>query len=469
MQSGLYERDGYFHARFVQMMPLRGFSQSFPWTQLSTWRESFCDKEFLYHLAMLPFVLFTDDPISGAQIYAVLLSVAVLIALYLVLRMNQVRFPLFFTALPLSMGYIFLTRLGMIRSHVLSMLLLTIGMHFLLQRRWRALFILGFVYAWSYTVPFVLLMTAAAFVIGQRIGGKEIDWHAPIWAGLGSVLGLVFHPYFPLTLETFLTYVQVFSNAVQGADVAELTLGSEVYRRPLQRFFTLNPVIMILMPVLIVVLIRYRHLLTTGSRGMISAAIFWFAMTMASPRFAEYSVLLLAAASALAVRDLLPEMEKEGRWLSRPRVRVYAALFAIYILGLYHVRSMFYFGTAQAVTPPRIFQGASAWMEKNLVPGETVINLYWDDFPDLFYDGHRQTYLWGLDPTYSLRDDPDRARLLAQFVRHKIPLDAHVLSDRFHSRYLVFRTFRAGRFPELRQLPFREVYRDDSAVIYALQ
>ena len=50
----------------------------------------------------------------------------------------------------------FLLRLSYVRSHVLSVALALLGLHLLLKRREKALFALGFVYAWSYTFPFVL-------------------------------------------------------------------------------------------------------------------------------------------------------------------------------------------------------------------------------------------------------------------------------------------------------------------------
>src|SRR6185436_15131914 len=52
---GLFERDGYFHARYANLLPSFGLSRSFHWTQASTWRSQFCDKEFLFHVLMMPF------------------------------------------------------------------------------------------------------------------------------------------------------------------------------------------------------------------------------------------------------------------------------------------------------------------------------------------------------------------------------------------------------------------------------
>jgi hypothetical protein len=469
LQQGLFERDGYFHARLAWLMPTHGLSRAFPWTQLSTWREHFCDKEFLYHLAMMPFTRLSQDPILGARIFATLLSVAVLVALYLVLRAQRVRYPVFFAALTLAIGGLFIARLGMIRSHVLSMLLLTIGLHFLLEKRWKALAILGFLYAWCYTVPFVLVLTAVPFALGMWFGGDRLDLRPSLAAGFGSILGLLIHPYSPLTLETFLTYVQVFRLGLQGAGTSGFELGNELYPYSWPVLFDIYPLLLILIPLLVLVLIGARKRLTPGTMGLGAASLFWFAMTVATPRFAEYSVLLLAAACALVVRDLLPVLEEPGRWLSRGRIRIGVAALALVGLAGFHVRSMTFYQVYQTeAAPPRFFKGACAWMDQHLAPGETVINLYWDDFPELFYDGSRQTFLWGLDPTYSLREDPDRARLLESFRRHGTPLNARVLTNLFHSRYLVLRAARAERYIELNRPPFREVYRDPAAVIYAL-
>lgn len=469
LQRGLFERDGYFHARFAQLLPTRGLSRAFPWTQLSTWREHFCDKEFLYHLTMSPFTQIGNDPILGARIFAVLLSLAVLVALYCVLRAHRVRYPVYFTALSLATGGLFIARLGMIRSHVLSMLLLVIGLHFLLEKRWRALAILGFIYAWCYTVPFVLVLTAVPFALGMWFGGDRLDIRPSLAAGLGSVLGLAIHPYSPLTLETFFTYVQVFTLGLKGAGASGMELGNELYPYPWRVFFDIYPLLLILVPILVVLLLVFRRRLSPGTHGLGAAALFWFAMTVSTPRFTEYSVLLVAAACALVVRDLLPLLEEPGRWFSQPRIRMGAAVLALACLAGFHARSMsFYWVYQTEAAPPRFFKGACAWMEQNLAPGETVINLFWDDFPELFYDGARQTYLWGLDPTYSLREDADRARLLERFRRRGTRLDAQVLARQFHSHYLVLRAARASQYYELSLPPFREVYRDDSSVIYAL-
>jgi hypothetical protein len=470
LQPGLFERDGYYHARLAQLVPERGFSRDFPWTQVSTWKDGFCDKEVLYHLAMAPFAAFGDQPIVGARVFGVLLALSVMALLVWLMRTHAVPWPTWFAALPLAMGGLFLARLGMIRSHVLSMALLLLGVHFLLQRRWRAVAILGFAYAWCYTVPFVLLLTAAPLVVGRWLGRGGLDWRSVAAAGLGSVAGLVIHPYSPLTLETFFTYLQVFRMGLTGVGESGFELGNEIYPYAPAVFFDIYPLLVLLVPVLVlVVALRWRHV-AADSKGVVLAMLFWTAMSAVSARFVEYLALLLAIAAGLVVRDLvkrpgaLPARMPRGR-----RWRILGAVVALALLAGFHGRSLGFYRVYQFdFAPPRFFDGAGAWMADHLEPGETVINLFWDDFPDLFYSAPRQRYLWGLDPTYSLRFDADKALQLERARARTDRLDGPALVSAFHSRTLVLRASRAGRFPALRGPPFRVVYRDPRAVVYRI-
>jgi hypothetical protein len=143
---------------------------------------------------------------------------------------------------------------------------------------------------------------------------------------------------------------------------------------------------------------------------------------------------------------------------------------ALAVLVGFHVRSMtFYVHYQTKAAPARFFDGAGAFMARNLAPAETVINLYWDDFPDLFYSAPWQRYLWGLDPTYSLRFDEPRTLALERARRHEDPLDGWALKRRFGARWLVLRASRVDRYPELGRPPFRLEYYDDSAALYRIQ
>ncbi len=471
LQRGLFERDGYYHARLAQMVAERGFSRSFPWTQVSTWKDGYCDKEVLYHVAMAPFAEIGDQPITGARIFGALLSASVVAILLWLMRAHAVPWPTWFAALPLATGALFLARLGMIRSHVLSMALLLIGVHFLLQRRWRAVGVLGFVYAWSYTVPFVLVLTAAPLALGRWLGRGGLDWRSVAAAGLGATVGLVIHPYSPLTLETFFTYIQIFGMGMTGVNQSGFELGNEIYPYSLAVFFDIYPLLVMLLPVVVLtVALRWRRV-AAETKGVVLATLLWAAMTALSARFVEYLALLLAVSAGLVVRDLARSPDGGlPRWVPRGRRwRALGAAAALALLVGFHVRSLDYYSSYESVSsPPRFFDGAGAWMASHLAPGETVINLWWDDFPDLFYSAPRQHYLWGLDPTYSVRFDEQKARQLERARRQVDRLDGPALTRAFDSYFLVLRAARVGRYDELKRPPFHAVYRDNLAEIYRI-
>ena len=50
-----------------------------------------------------------------------------------------------------------------------------------------------------------------------------------------------------------------------------------------------------------------------------------------------------------------------------------------------------------------------------------------------------------------------------------MPLDGGLLSRTFEAHWLILRAARTGQYPELKSPPFREVYRDGAAVLYAIK
>jgi hypothetical protein len=517
--DGLYDHDGYFHARYAQQFSQRGLSREFPWTQASTWRDRFCDKEFLYHALMTPFARDAREPIRGVRWFSLALSLAVCAVLYGLLRAQRVPWPwLWPAALTIASGT-FLLRLEMTRSHVLSILLALGGVHFLLGRRgvgrasppapvpqaptlatvaqaaarapvsqasplapsgrddrapphgrWLALGILGFVYAWSYTFPFVLVLIAAPFVLGKWMGGGGLDWRSPVAALAGVVLGLVVHPYTPLTLETFLTYLDVLRLAAVPEGAGPIRMAGELYPLDAREFLLAYPLVHAGLLALAVAAWLLPRKLEPETVGVLLAAILWYGVMMVYQRMCEYAVPLVLVGVALGTRDLLAGVEWR-RDLYVPRRALAVALVALAAMavagGAAGAWRQQWTATRDAEGPR--FRGAVAWLAGHTQPDETVVNLCWDDFPDLYYDGCRQRYLCGLDPTYLWRWDREKARLLEGMRYGRMPLDGAKLSAAFGARYLV--VSRTGRkdCPALAKGEWKPVYEDPAAAVYDLR
>ncbi|MBE7465770.1 MAG: hypothetical protein HS116_20035 [Planctomycetes bacterium] len=467
--EGLYERDGYFHARFAQQFADQGLSRSFPYTQFSTWKEQFCDKEFLFHTLMWPFARPAAEPLAGVRVFMLLLDLAFCLAAYLILRRNQVPAPWAFVFLLACLGGPFLIRLTMIRSHVLSMILAVIGVHLLIGKRWKWLLALGFLYAWSYTVPLVLVMIAVPFALGAWWAGGGLDWKSPAAAMAGVVLGLIIHPFSPQTLETFATYLDVISMGAQGKSAAALELGKEIYPYSTRSFLHAFPLWTALVLALPLLALRIRTAIRPETLGALTAALAWFGMTLLFSRFMEYAIPLFVLALGLLVRDWSAGLELRERFAAaHPRAAVAAGAGVALVLSAFHALSADFYLASQRELPPPRFAQASSWMARNLESGETVVNLWWDDFPELYYSAPRQRYLVGLDPTYMLRFDAEKARLLEAMRTQRAPLDGPLLARTFGARYMILRADVARTYPELGDRTWGYVYKDEHAVIYAL-
>src|ERR1043165_4240355 len=113
--EGAPERDSFYHARYSQLLPQRGLSRELRWMQFTEWKDHFCDKDFLYHVYLIPFTRDAAEPLPGAKYGTLLLLLQSLAELYGVLRYWKAPFALFWVALLGVCSANFLTRMFMVR------------------------------------------------------------------------------------------------------------------------------------------------------------------------------------------------------------------------------------------------------------------------------------------------------------------------------------------------------------------
>jgi len=469
--GGQVERDGYFHARASQTLLSRGLSRKFPWTQASVWKDSFHDKEFLYHVWLAPFSR-GDAPIRGAAAASGVLAAAVFAAFFIFLRANRVPWPLLGTALLASIGGPFLLRLSFVRAHVLAVLLFVVALHYLVRRRKRELAVVGFALAWSYSFPLVLPAFAGLYCLGRFLTGKDAEWGLAAAALVGVLLGLAIHPYTPLTLGTLWTHLQILWIAIGQRSMAAVEVAREFAPYGTRDFILAYPGLLLAGAGLCAGGWLSAKRASAETLGLIIAAAASWVLTLAFSRAIEYAAPLTAAAALFAARDALDEetvsrmlawFKKENRWPGFVKPGLFLILFGLHVHSLAYVVEM-----SEGNDPPR-FAGAAKWMADNLEEGETVANLWWDDFPELYYSAPRQTFLVGLDPTFMLRWDKEKALKLELMRTGRAPLDPDWIAETFGARVLALRAPSARFYPQLQPSGWQPVYLDRYAAVYALK
>jgi hypothetical protein len=79
---------------------------------------------------------------------------------------------------------------------------------------------------------------------------------------------------------------------------------------------------------------------------------------------------------------------------------------------------------------------AMEWANKNIPAGERIFNCNWDDFPKLFYFDQKHSYIYGLDPNYLYRQNPELYKLVKQITDGKHDDPAPVIKEQFGSNWV---------------------------------
>ncbi|MEI6235793.1 MAG: hypothetical protein WCT04_22285 [Planctomycetota bacterium] len=513
--DGVTERDGFYHARYSHMLPERGLSRELPWMQFADWKDHFCDKDFLYHIYLAPFTTDAAEPLPGAKYGTLLLLLATLGVMYWILRKWDVPFALLWVAFAGVGSAHFLNRMFMIRSHCLSVLLMLLATHIILKRRFWPCFALAFIYAWSYSFPVAMLLSACACETGRVIIDR--DWKAaarmPLATAAGLLAGLAIHPYSPYSLKSVWMLAEIARSGVAGSP---LELGTEFRHMSLGAAFTVSigSSLAVLAALVGGVLLLSGKVfeskkLAPETAALIALATAWFlASLLTFERFIEYAAPLAFLALGFVIRDIAAPIERFYDLSETRRMALFATLFIAVCCatGLHawtlELNRASYETNAKPALPPRgfarteqdvkawfrgrFFDGAAHWMRTNLKPGTVVANFYWTDFPELFYSAPEMRYLVGLDPTLMRLQHPDKALALeamrikefpdGRSMLGERPIDFAELKNLFNTDYTIMRRSFALKYPDLCDASLKKlktetqhgviVYQDTESVIY---
>lgn len=461
------EMDSLYHVAMAQTIREHGITRKFEWTQHSIWRDRFSDKEFFFHVALVPFC--GGDPeaaIRGGKVFIALLGLAVFIVMTLVLRAHGIPAPWLWGLVLLVASGHWLLRMTMIRPHVLSIGLAVATIHFLLAGNWKAIAAIGFVYSWSYAAPHLLLGIACVVTVVRLILQREWEWK-PLAAGaVGLLAGMVIHPYFPNNFAIWwIQNVQVILRAWGLWGPEEIALGSElgsVSTRVLTHGSTFSLGLFVCLN-LAGAAVRPRF--SWQTLALLTLAWIFLLMQFLSMRFVEYFVPAVVMCAAFAAKDL-----KACEWpalLRRRSVRWAGGVILLLVMLVANAwcnRAVFAFAGAF----PRWELGATEWIRKNVPKNDVVLHLVFDEFPHLFLRDRERRYLVALDPMFGFASHPEETLFLYRLFRKGDPRDPEEVARRLGGRYLVVQKNRWEHVDAFVQAGAAKAFEDEAAVVLDL-
>ncbi|MDX1999799.1 MAG: hypothetical protein SF066_18920 [Thermoanaerobaculia bacterium] len=218
----LDDSDSYFHLALAREYARNGIPEGLPWAGLTPWASRYGDFQLLFHLYLMPFARGLDPQAGGGLALALLDG-----ALFALLGFLGSRaIGRWGWLLPLAV-YATTTeaalRLVRLRPELLALGLFLLAALFVARGRYRLLGVVAALFALAYSAVHAFLGLWLVLFVLSGWRDRRWEWALPLYAALGTVVGLVAHPQFPANLDSLVLVAQV-----PFVDAASLGSGTEI-------------------------------------------------------------------------------------------------------------------------------------------------------------------------------------------------------------------------------------------------
>ncbi|HKU37816.1 MAG TPA: hypothetical protein VJR89_06710, partial [Polyangiales bacterium] len=216
----LFDADSYLHLALARTLATHGLVDQLSWARFSVLGEHYGDKELLFHVLLVPFVLLTD-PELGGKLALALLCAALALSLGELARRALGRVGWLVPIFVFGSGS-FALRTLRLRPELLALLVLLWVVWALGEHRYRLAAALSCAFALSHTAFHSLLGLSVLCFGWTRWVERRWDWPLLAAPAVGCTAGVLLHPQFPNNLRVFwVQNVELFRHR------AELDVGEE--------------------------------------------------------------------------------------------------------------------------------------------------------------------------------------------------------------------------------------------------
>jgi hypothetical protein len=468
---GLVGNDGYYHIKMGYLIRTEGLKPAFPYLPLTILNPaSFYDHHMLYHV-YLAFFAGVDPAVDGgaaltqgAKMASIIMPAVAFLAIWWLLRGQNVPYAAVWSVALLALSEAFLYRMSMPRAQSASLLLLVLGLHWLLQGRAKWLLPLGAVYVWTYNAFPLLLILAGVYAASVWLLERRVAWQALAYPGAGILLGLLINPYFPANVDF------IAGHLAPKLGASTTPAGNE-WAPYLTWTLVQNSGVALGAALLGVLALGWHEqridLKTLVALGM---TVVFGLMLFSSRRFVEYFPPFALVFLAFSVSPLLRGWQETWRGY-RPAVQASLALVILLMLA-YPLTTTLRDARAQVAgsQAPDHYAAAALWLRAHAGSGARIFQTDWDDFTRLFFYGGEAVYTAGLDPTFMELHDAALFEEWVAITRGQVARPSAAIRDRFGAAYVFSDLDHDGFLEQAAADPgLRELYRDEDAVIFAVQ
>lgn len=448
----LWEADGYYHIRMAETIRKEGPIKQFHWARYSYFATNFADKDFLYHVLLIPFTAFSAF-FAGAKAAAAGFAFLLFLAYFYVLkkRAGENLIPAFLVLFLLSNH--FLSALSRPRPMVLSIALMILGIHWILERKSARLIPLTFAYGLMHiTAPLIPAIALISEWMRRSDGENEAFSWKPFLASLGGLLlSWIAHPNFPNNL--LFMWLNLILVPIYAAKGGILELGGEFFPLNTRDLFLSYPVIL---PSILALLwaafsspakarSQTKILFVLSSLFLIGGffsqrylihgypvILLWLASYL-TDMYGTVATVPYSGAVPVSCGTVATVPYRKGGFQTRPYLHwaIGAGIVLAGILTFNRIRS-------DAQTERIVnshYEAVGKWMRENLPPGEVIFHANWSDSQYLIGLNPQDDYFVTLDPIYMYAWNKELYSLYRDVAFGRTPDPHPVLKNIFKARY----------------------------------
>ena len=464
--STLHDADGYLHIRMAEIIRQTGPIHDFHWAKFSIFDKNFADKDFLFHLILIPFS-FGANLLIDAKWAIVFLAMIFFIVFLIITKKYLLPSLTIAVFLCLFLSDKFVGALNNCRPMILVITLTLLGIHFLIKKQLWGVFIITAIYSLTHVSGPYMLFYALIIEIIRRITEKQFYSKSILITFLGIIFAYLIHPNFPHNFLVFyLNAIIVPLYAVKWG----LELGAEFFPISTREFLLSYPVIIIGLATIFFIALFKRPQTQFATKAVLTIAGAFLCSSLLSERYFIHTYPLFLLGLGMYLTDYFQYQPLTKRKI----FLIPSAIFICLIAGLIGLR------TAKSVTNNALnselvnlhYQRASAWMDKNIPAGETVFHTNWSDSQYFIGLSPQHNYLVTLDPTYMYWWNPEIYNLYRAISFGQVQDPYTPLKEVFKIKYgYAGKNYFSGLINQIRQDDklFEILYEDNLGVIFALK
>ncbi len=460
--------DGYLHGRMSLFISSQGFLKTLPQAHFSWFATRFSDKDFVYHLYLIPFTSMFGY-INGTKMGA-LLATGILFGTTLSLVNYYIRRRvLIVVSLLLLLSPLFLRDTAEARPFVFAITFTLIGIHFLTQKQYGWIFFVSLLYGMVHLSAWVLPGMAIVILLYDWLTLGKGNVRLVGASFLGYVISFFIHPNFSNNI--FYTYLNGILVPWYAAKTGVLELGAEFFPLTTQEILHYFPMLVGSIVLLAGLWIIHQAKIRRETVVWTIAVVLFSVLGFVSRRNLTHLYPIFIVWLTLIVDDWLVGWKSLEASI-RHRVSLVVSMLAMGLLA-YSFWQMTVELT-RMLTSDRIyaehFLNVANYLSVQVPKGSRIFHSNWSDSQYLIGLAPDFEYFVTLDPIYMYNWNPSLYALYRQVAFGQHPDPYAVLTNTFgvHNGY-VGKNYFGGFIDQIRKdKRFTIIFEDELGIVFSL-